>query len=125
MRRETAEGGSPEPFPGAAVAKRSYAASLISGCLYVPCCIIGRQLPGAVKNRQRTVLIAMHTHFGLDVVAAVPVAGYLQRKAFETHAVVFADGALELLAQDVVQAVRPGKARMPSRLPAAVARIRR
>lgn len=31
MRRETAEGGSPEPFPGAAVAKRSYATSLISG----------------------------------------------------------------------------------------------
>ena len=37
MRRETAEGGSPKPFPGAAVTKRSYAAALSSVGLYAPC----------------------------------------------------------------------------------------
>ena len=66
-------------------------------------CIIGRQLPGSVKNRQGTVLIAMHMHFGFDVMSSVPVIGNLQRKVFETHAIVFADGAFELLAQDVGQ----------------------
>ena len=53
-------------------------------------CIIGRQLPGYV-------------HFGFDAMTSVPVIGNLQRKAFEMHAIVFADGAFELLAQDVGQ----------------------
>jgi hypothetical protein len=32
LRRETAKGDSPKPFPGAASAKRIYATALISGC---------------------------------------------------------------------------------------------
>ena len=78
----------------------SYAASLISGCFYV----FAHHRPttgGGVKNRQGTILITMHMHFGFDVVATVPVAGNLQRKALETHTVVPAHGALELLAQYV------------------------
>jgi len=36
MRREMAEGGSPKPFPGAADAKRGYAATLVSVGLFAP-----------------------------------------------------------------------------------------
>jgi predicted glycogen debranching enzyme len=46
----------------------------------------------------------MYMHFGFDVVASVPVAGYLQGKALETHTVVLAHSALEVLAQDIAQA---------------------
>ena len=58
---------------------------------------------GVREKPQGTVLIAMHMHFGFDVMTSVPVTGNLQRKAFEMHAIVFADGAFELLAQNVVQ----------------------
>ena len=50
-----------------------------------------------MKNRQHTVLVTVYTDFGLDVVASVPIVGNLQRKTFETHAIVFANGAFELL----------------------------
>lgn len=56
-----------------------------------------------MKHGQTSIGIAMDAHLGLDVVAAVPVGRNLQDQAFETHAVVLADRALVLFAQQLIQ----------------------
>ena len=62
MRRETAEGGSPEPFPGAAFAVRNYAAALISGGLYD----LAHHIPPVAGERKIAsappILVAMYEH---------------------------------------------------------------
>jgi hypothetical protein len=53
---------------------------------------------------QSTVRIAMHSHLGLDVVTTMPFCRYLKVKILETHAIIITCRALELFAQDAVEA---------------------
>jgi hypothetical protein len=64
---------------------------------------VARQAARSVENGQRVIEISMHAHRELDEVAAMPLAWDLQCQAFERHAVVGPDAALELLAEDLLE----------------------
>jgi hypothetical protein len=50
-----------------------------------------------MEEGQVPVRGAVDFYLGLDVVAAMPVRGYLKGKILETNAIVMADRAFELL----------------------------
>jgi len=56
-----------------------------------------------MKDGERAIPIAVHADLGLHVMRPVLVSGNLQVQGIEAHAVVVAHGALEALAQDIVE----------------------
>ena len=56
-----------------------------------------------VKYRKAAIGVAIHTDPDFDVVAAMLIGRDLQDQTFELNAVVLADRALKLLAQNVIK----------------------
>jgi len=65
--------------------------------------VIVGQPARAMKECESGVGVAVNSHSRLDVVAAVLVSGDLQAQALERDAVVAADRAVVLFAQDVLE----------------------
>ena len=56
-----------------------------------------------MKYRKAAIGVAIHTDPDFDVVAAMLIGRDLQDQTFELNAVVLADRALKLLAQNVIK----------------------
>jgi len=72
---------------------------------------VAGQAARAVEDREPAVLVDVHPHLHLDEVVPVPVRRDLQAAALVAHAVVVADHALDLHAQDLGQVAGVGHER--------------
>ena len=64
---------------------------------------IASEFARPVKYRKAAIGVAIHTDPDFDVVAAMLIGRDLQDQTFELNAVVLADRALKLLAQNVIK----------------------
>src|SRR3990172_5563516 len=65
--------------------------------------MVTSQAAWSMEDRQGATAVAVYPYLGLDVVCSVPIGGDLQDQPLEVHAVIVGHGALELLAQDLLE----------------------